>query len=223
MFSIIAELAYRLARRAQRIAAARIGNAHRANARAEFWTDVQAWADGIDDWHSLRTRRRARHGSAMRTITLPSPLRIQPIHVFLALLIAFAIVAAWMSLMLASAHAEEKNWAHADPKRSAWFKSLTVPGTGGSCCDISDCRRTEAEWKDGRWWAAVAMPDKTSKWMPIEPGRVLAKPRSIDGEAYVCSSAGSVAGPAFEPGIGAYTRPASDPLIYCSVPPDMGS
>ncbi len=39
--------------------------------------------------------------------------------------------------------------------RGSWFKSLKQPGTGYSCCDISDCRRAEADWREGQWWAVV--------------------------------------------------------------------
>lgn len=66
--------------------------------------------------------------------------------------------------------------------RGAWFKSLRQPKTGFSCCDISDCRRTEADWHNGQWHAVV-----DGKWTPIPPERELDK-RSIDGDAYVCAS-----------------------------------
>ncbi len=65
--------------------------------------------------------------------------------------------------------------------RGAWFKSLTQPKTGLSCCDIADCHRTEADWHGGQWWAVV-----DEKWTPIPPEKELDK-QSIDGEAYVCS------------------------------------
>ena len=80
--------------------------------------------------------------------------------------------------------------------RGAWFKSLRQPKTGMSCCDISDCRRTTADWRDGQWWARVE-----GEWTPIPQEKQLEKV-SIDGDAYVCS------GP---------TR-----VIYCFVPPTFG-
>jgi hypothetical protein len=73
----------------------------------------------------------------------------------------------------ASAHAQE---------RGAWFKSLRQPKTGYSCCDISDCRRADADWRNGQWWAVV-----DGAWTPIPPEKELEK-RSIDGDAYVCAS-----------------------------------
>lgn len=87
--------------------------------------------------------------------------------------------------------------AFAAEDRGAWFKSLKQPGSNTSCCDISDCRRTTADWREGQWWAVVA-----GEWTPIPPTRELDK-QSIDGDAYVCSSP---------------TR-----HIYCFVRPDFGT
>jgi hypothetical protein len=66
--------------------------------------------------------------------------------------------------------------------RGNWFKSLKQPDTGYSCCDIADCRRTDADWHGGQWWAVVG-----GQWTPIPPDKELKK-QSIDGDAYVCSS-----------------------------------
>lgn len=91
-------------------------------------------------------------------------------------------------------------------RRHDWFKSLTIPGVGTSCCDAADCMRTEAEWRDGQWWAVIRRV-----WTPIPPERVLKKPTSIDGDAYACSN------PEYSP------QGTVNPLvIYCFVPPDMG-
>ena len=65
--------------------------------------------------------------------------------------------------------------------RGTWFKGLKQPGTDNYCCDVSDCEKTEADWRDGQWWAVVQ-----GRWMPIPRNKELAE-RSIDGEAYVCS------------------------------------
>lgn len=66
--------------------------------------------------------------------------------------------------------------------RGAWFKSLKQPDTGYSCCDIADCRRTDADWHGGQWWAVVS-----GEWTPIPAEKELDK-QSLDGDAYVCSS-----------------------------------
>ena len=81
--------------------------------------------------------------------------------------------------------------------RGSWFKSLRQPKTGYSCCDISDCKRTEADWRSGQWWAVVS-----GEWTPIPPEKELEK-QSIDGDAYVCSSPSR--------------------RIYCFVRPDFGT
>jgi hypothetical protein len=83
------------------------------------------------------------------------------------------VVSAITFIMIAAAEAED---------RGTWFKSLRMPGTGFSCCDISDCKRTEADWRGGQWWAVV-----NGSWTPIPREKELDK-QSIDGDAYVCAS-----------------------------------
>ena len=80
-------------------------------------------------------------------------------------------------------------------ERGAWFRSLKQPVTGMSCCDVSDCRRTEADWRAGQWWAKVQ-----DNWTAIPMEKELEK-RSIDGDAYVCSGPRGT--------------------IYCFIPPAM--
>lgn len=90
--------------------------------------------------------------------------------------------------------------------RGEWFKSLKIPGTKASCCDIADCQSTDADWRNGQWWAVV-----DEEWRPVPQSKVLTSPNSIDGDAYVCvgSPSWSFGGdPQFE-------RP-----IYCFVPPN---
>ena len=81
--------------------------------------------------------------------------------------------------------------------RATWFKGLKQPGTNNYCCDVSDCRRTEAEWRRDQWWAIVQ-----GVWMPISRDKEL-REASIDGYAYVCSG---------------WAR-----VIFCFVPLDFGS
>lgn len=72
--------------------------------------------------------------------------------------------------------------------RSEWFKSLRQPLTGASCCDISDCKKTEArvsfelEGQSAKehWEVKVE-----GTWTPV-PSEVILEKRSVDGEAYVC-------------------------------------
>jgi hypothetical protein len=88
--------------------------------------------------------------------------------------------------------------------RDEWFESLKMPGTNASCCDLADCESTDADWRNGEWWAVV-----DGKWRPMPQSRVLTNPRSIDGAAYVCTGSPGwrVGGPV-------------EPPIYCFVPPN---
>jgi hypothetical protein len=90
--------------------------------------------------------------------------------------------------------------------RGDWFKSLKMPGTKASCCDLGDCHATQADWREGQWWAVV-----NDEWRPVPQSQVLTSPHSIDGSAYVCngSPSWSIGG---EP---------SKPPIYCFVPPNL--
>jgi hypothetical protein len=83
--------------------------------------------------------------------------------------------------------------------RGAWFKSLKAPN-GASCCDISDCMQTEAQWQGGGWFAT----HPSGRKVPVPPEVVLKRPMSIDGEAYACWLGASTA-------------------LRCFVPPSPGS
>lgn len=85
--------------------------------------------------------------------------------------------------------------------RGAWFRSLKMPGSGTSCCDISDCKQTQAKYQDG-WWAVVR---GTVRFIPDEI--ILRNKRSIDGEAYVCAS---------------NSGPPETATLYCFIEPTMG-
>lgn len=91
-----------------------------------------------------------------------------------------------------------------EPNRGAWFKSLLMPGTKTSCCDVSDCKRTEAKWIGEGWLANVQ-----GHWRPIPKEKVLINPKSLDGDAYVCSAP-------MVPSV------AANATIFCFIPPDMG-
>jgi hypothetical protein len=95
---------------------------------------------------------------------------------------------------------------HAETNKGAWFKSLTQPGTGVSCCDVSDCKPTASEWRGDQWWAILR-----GKWTPIPPDKVL-KQVSILEDAVLCASQ-----PADYYGSGH----EADPVIYCFSPPPM--
>ena len=95
----------------------------------------------------------------------------------------------------------------AEPDRGAWFKSLKMPGTKTSCCDVADCKKTEAEWKGDGWTAIVR-----GVWRNIPDEKVLEHPKSLDGEAYVCSADISAA---------AKEEYRAQATIFCFIPPSM--
>lgn len=76
---------------------------------------------------------------------------------------------------------------HADTQTDAWMRSLMRPDTGTSCCNLTDCAPTDAEWRDGQWWAVLR-----GAWTPIPPEKVLYKPVSMDGEAWLCAGATTI-------------------------------
>ncbi len=53
---------------------------------------------------------------------------------------------------------------HADVQTDQWMRSLTRPDTGTSCCNLNDCNPTDAEWREGQWWAVYK-----GAWRAIPP------------------------------------------------------
>lgn len=83
--------------------------------------------------------------------------------------------------------------------RSDWFKSLMRPDTGTSCCDVSDCHKTHAEFRRGQWHAQ----HQDGSWTPVPSDKIVSDPTSLDGDAYLCESAAG--------------------FVYCFIPPTPGS
>lgn len=92
--------------------------------------------------------------------------------------------------------------AHAQggPDVRAFFKSLTQPTSGGSCCDLSDCRQVESEWKDGTWYARAVVKG----WLAIPKDKIIHNKPNIMEKAILCTSPG-------------------DTSIYCFLPQDFGT
>ncbi len=91
--------------------------------------------------------------------------------------------------------------------RGGWFKSLMMPGTKASCCDLADCHATDADMRRGQWWAVV-----DDEWRAVPQSKVLTSPHSIDGSAYVCTGS-----PSWSFG------GIKDTPIYCFIPPNWPS
>jgi hypothetical protein len=113
---------------------------------------------------------------------------------------------------------------HNAPEVTEWFKSLErpdLPGPRGnrSCCDVSDCHRTEFTLKDGHYRARVGRIINGTEppvwelleWVDVPDNAVIKDKGNPTGEAIICHS-----------------EPTDDankihriPHIYCFVPGNL--
>lgn len=110
-------------------------------------------------------------------------------------------------LTLAIALASAGAWAaapYSDSPTKQWFEGLSSPYTL-NCCSQADCKRTEADYHDGAWWA---LSKRTNKWVQIRPDQVT-QDVSIFSDAVLCEG-----------------DPASwapdEARVYCFAPPPIG-
>ncbi len=89
----------------------------------------------------------------------------------------FAIIAS----LIVSAISPWPNLARADDL-GQWFKSLRQPGTGASCCDLSDCHPTEFEIAGDHYRAVV-----NGVMVDIPNDKVLHNVGNPLGQAVICS------------------------------------
>jgi len=76
--------------------------------------------------------------------------------------------------------------ADADPALRPWFESLKQPGTGVSCCSISDCRPVQYRLAPDGYEALVG-----SMWVHVPDDRVLRRQQNPLGRAVLCRSPAS--------------------------------
>ena len=76
--------------------------------------------------------------------------------------------------------------ADADPALRPWFESLKQPGTGVSCCSISDCRPVQYRLVPEGYEALVG-----SLWVHVPDDRVLRNQKNPLGRAVLCRSPAS--------------------------------
>jgi hypothetical protein len=124
-----------------------------------------------------------------------------PRMAFLAFLTAALVAFAWWYILPSSAH----DWKQ--PNLDQWYGSLQRPGMGNggygggaSCCSKTDCHTTDAEYRDGEWWARLGRPiDKPNgdrdweleEWIKIPDHVIVRSPsgnavRNEAGEAVIC-------------------------------------
>lgn len=70
---------------------------------------------------------------------------------------------------------------NADPALAPWFRSLMQPGTGISCCSISDCRVTDSRITGDHYEALIG-----EKWFAVPPEKILQRTDNPIGRAVVC-------------------------------------
>ena len=76
----------------------------------------------------------------------------------------------------------------ADPNSplGLWYRSLTAPYSGMSCCSVSDCRPVEARLVDDRWEVR-----SVDAWVAVPPWAVL-KRENPDGRPIACLFRGGI-------------------------------
>lgn len=70
---------------------------------------------------------------------------------------------------------------NADPSLAPWFQSLRQPGTGVSCCSISDCRQTDFRSVGTHYEVLI-----DGVWRPVPGDKVLQRMDNPTGRAVVC-------------------------------------
>lgn len=93
-----------------------------------------------------------------------------------------------------------------DPK--SFYESLKQPGTGSSCCDLSDCYETLVERRNGSWWAL----DEANQWRQI-PDSIITDKKTDNEHGVLCTGSYSSIG---------ISPDGLRPLLYCFTEPDMG-
>jgi hypothetical protein len=76
-----------------------------------------------------------------------------------------------------------------DPQLTEWFQSLRQPGTGTSCCDLSDCRPVGARVSADGYEVLLtpgAFPVAEERWVSVPPHVILQGKDNPIGRAVVC-------------------------------------
>ena len=92
-----------------------------------------------------------------------------------------ALAAGALALIVVAAGAIAAPPDGADPGLAPWFQSLRQPGTGISCCSISDCRTTDYRTRMDGYEALI-----DDKWISVPWEKVLQHMPNPTGRAVVC-------------------------------------
>lgn len=73
-----------------------------------------------------------------------------------------------------------------DPALHNWFQGLRQPGSGASCCSISDCHTlNDHQWRETADGYEIQI---RGKWIPVPKARILATKDNPTGGAVACYS-----------------------------------
>jgi hypothetical protein len=78
---------------------------------------------------------------------------------------------------------------NADPNLAQWFRGLTQPGSGASCCDLSDCRGASTRIGPDGYEVLIAestFPVAADQWVRVPPERILHGKDNPLGRGVVC-------------------------------------
>lgn len=87
-----------------------------------------------------------------------------------------------------------------DGMHDAWFEILKRPDTGGSCCNLYDCKATEAELHGGHWRARTP----SGAWVEVPDDLIIHDKGNPVGQPILCGQANPYRGGKFN--------------VYCFVP-----
>lgn len=124
--------------------------------------------------------RRAPHGTTPPLIhypagALPREGRLKPRRFWLA-----SALSGLIFLVIAGALAAPP--PDSDGRYANWFQSLRQPGTGSSCCSISDCRMTEYRAAPDGYEVLLA-----GRWILVPQDKIVRGVSNPTGRAVVCA------------------------------------
>ena len=98
------------------------------------------------------------------------------------------------AILLAVTPTLAHDWKH--PEYDSWYRDLRRPNPPRSefksCCSKSDCHTTDAELRNGDWWARIGQRNKggwdLTEWKKVPPESVLQHQSNPTGEAVICHS-----------------------------------
>lgn len=139
---------------------------------------------------------------------------------------ALTIVLALISDFIAPAYPHD----YKRPDLDAWYSGLHRKGLTHSCCSKEDCHPTEAELRDGEWWARIGKPIDTwnhrdwelEDYVHIPDELIVRDDRGMpvtnpEGEAVICHTIVWQGQSWMQKGGGVLD--AEHTTVYCFVPP----